>query len=43
MLERDPVLAPDLLGDDKPERPPPKRMERMGNPNLRQSYRISWS
>jgi hypothetical protein len=26
-----------LLGDDEPERPPPKGMERMGNPNLRRS------
>jgi hypothetical protein len=37
MLERDPVLAPQRLGDDEPERPPPKGMERMGNPNLRRS------
>jgi hypothetical protein len=34
MLEGDPLFAPQLLGDDEPERVTPERMEGMNNPNL---------
>lgn len=35
VLERDAVLAPELLGDDEPEGLAPQRVERMDDPNQR--------
>jgi hypothetical protein len=35
MLERDAALTPELLGDDKPERPTSEGMERVRDSNQR--------
>jgi hypothetical protein len=43
MLEGDAILSPERLGDDEPEGLAPKRVKRVGDPNLRRIGQITGS